>query len=528
MCHSLKEISNSLDVPTCSTNWGSLESNETHELHAAATTRETSSPTFDWDSCLNNVHDSQSNNMGELNLSPQSSCSETLEHDQVFESSKINKNKSKPNEANNPVIPKSDKDAPQQPVLSKYNPRTFGNEDFQRDFQSAWYKQYPWLSYSIANHEANCFACERFMNDRSFKFTNWKKTERLKKHHMSASHQEAMTKWIAYRSNLRQQTSVLKQLHSAHEEYVEKNRKYLKVIMESLFFTAQQNIAQRGHEEERGDLGSFSDVNRGNFLEHLHFRCRDIPWLENMLKSQLEKHVQWTSPAIQNEILQILADLILERVQPDCIACGPFGVIVDETSDISRTEQVSLCLSFVADGVKKEAFVGFYETKTTDGKALYDLITKAISDLNLDATNIVGECFDGAANMSGKEKGLAVRMKDCSPFAVYVHCYGHLLNLALQDTMSEVEPLRNALGTIQSLYNLLEASAKRHTMFRDIEVELDHLKLTLKSLSVTRWWCRWEAVKAVTEQMERIVKALILLANDKDPKTYSDSRIKSP
>ena len=50
----------------------------------------------------------------------------------------------------------------------------------------------------------------------------------------------------------------------------------------------------------------------------------------------------------------------------------------------------------------------------------------------------------------------------------------------------------------------------------EVEVELDHLKLTLKSLSVTRWSCQWEAVKAVTEQMEQIVKALILLANDKD------------
>ena len=96
----------------------------------------------------------------------------------------------------------------------------------------------------------------------------------------------------------------------------------------------------------------------------------------------------------------------LINFQQDCIACGPFGVIVDEMCDISRTEQVSLCLSFIANGVKKEAFVGFYETKTTEGKVLYDLITKAISDLNLDLTNIVGKCFDGAANMSGKEKVL--------------------------------------------------------------------------------------------------------------------------
>ena len=57
------------------------------------------------------------------------------------------------------------------------------------------------------------------------------------------------------------QTSVLKQLHSAHQEYVGKNREHLKDIMETLFFTAQQNIAQIGHEEERSDFGNFSDIN---------------------------------------------------------------------------------------------------------------------------------------------------------------------------------------------------------------------------------------------------------------------------
>ena len=126
--------------------------------------------------------------------------------------------------------------------------------------------------------------------------------------------------------------------------------------------------------------------------------------------------------------------------------------------------------------------------------------------------------------MSGKEKGLAARMKECAPMVIYVHCYGHLLNLALQDTMKEVVPLHNALGTIQSLYNFLEASPKRHAFFGDIKVEHEHLPLTLKSLSITRWSCRWEAVKSVHEQIERIVKALIQLAEDKDPKTYSDSR----
>ena len=126
--------------------------------------------------------------------------------------------------------------------------------------------------------------------------------------------------------------------------------------------------------------------------------------------------------------------------------------------------------------------------------------------------------------MNGVHKGLSTRMEECSPLGIYVHCYGHVLNLALQDTMTQIEPLRNTLGTIQALYNFLEASPKRHALFSDTEVQGEDLKLTLKSLSATRWSCQWEAVKAIYRQKEHIVKTLLTLSSDKDPKTYSERR----
>ena len=68
-------------------------------------------------------------------------------------------------------------------------------------------------------------------------------------------------------------------------------------------YTAQQNIAQCGHEEVRTGLNERCDVNRGNFLELISLRCKDIPWLKSKLELQLQKHAQWTSSAIQNELL---------------------------------------------------------------------------------------------------------------------------------------------------------------------------------------------------------------------------------
>ena len=416
-------------------------------------------------------------------------------------------------------------EGPQQPLLKSYDPKELGNESFTRDFKPEWYKRHPWLSYDTTTNKAHCYACQTFLAEKNpFFFDNWKKPERLAKHHKSEKHQRAMEMWMSIKANKKRNSSVISLLNEAHKQSVKENRMYLQVIIECLMYTAQQNIAQRGHEEVRTGLNERCDVNRGNFLELISFRCKDIPWLKSKLELQLQKHAQWTSSAIQNKLLQIIADLVKERIVNDVKSSGWYGIILDETSDITRIEQVSLCLSYCVDGIKKEAFVGFYATKSTEGEVLYQLVKDSISELNLELENIVGKAFDGAANMNGIYKGLSTRMKECSPYAIYVHCYGHLLNLALQDTMKEIEPLRNALGNIQSLYNFLEASPKRHALFSDVEDENEKYKQTLKSLSVTRWSCRWVAVKSVYDQIERIVKTLLELSSNKDSKTYTDSR----
>ena len=140
--------------------------------------------------------------------------------------------------------------------------------------------------------------------------------------------------------------------------------------------------------------------------------------------------------------------------------------------------------------------------------------------------------MDGASNMSGKFRGLATRMKAISPRAVYIHCMGHQLNLVIKETLTGVKILKDTLGAVQSLYNFIEASPKRHSYFMNVQfggdnnTEDNSFIRVLKSLSVTRWACHYEAVRAVSQEYLRIILTLSHIENDvtSDASTSSTAR----
>ena len=143
-------------------------------------------------------------------------------------------------------LPNDILDGPKQPILKSYDPKKFGNENATIDFNSKRYNDHPWLEYSVEDKTASSYAWQKCIC-KEFAFSNWKKPERLIKHHKSHDHGIAMAKWIAFGENIRSKTSIAKQLDDKRREEVQRNREYLRVLIECLLFTAQQNIAPRGH-----------------------------------------------------------------------------------------------------------------------------------------------------------------------------------------------------------------------------------------------------------------------------------------
>ena len=70
-----------------------------------------------------------------------------------------------------------------------------------------------------------------------------------------------------------------------------------------------------------------------------------------------------------------------------------------------------------------------------------------LTRLNLSLAKIRGQCYDGASAMSGAKSGVAKRIQDLEPRALFTHCYGHSLNLAASVSIKSSEPMRDALDT---------------------------------------------------------------------------------
>ena len=117
---------------------------------------------------------------------------------------------------------------------------------------------------------------------------------------------------------------------------------------------------------------------------------------------------------------------------------------MDETTDISSIEQLTFCVRYLdSDYQIKERFLGFYEVRMdfklyllkkifnnifvilsialTNGEQLTEQILNIMKRHGLAYKEyLVGQGYDGGANMSGCHKGVSARILNVCPSAMYV------------------------------------------------------------------------------------------------------------
>ena len=224
-------------------------------------------------------------------------------------------------------------------------------------------------------------------------FTRWfKGKELIEKHERSQMHREAEKVFLAHNS---QRTITATLMRKRNAERVS-NRESLRCIFDAVFYLARQGQAFRGHRDAGTDEGNLKQllILLGKYNDNVK------QWMHRVEESTAK--YTWTSPQIQNEILTLLHHTVMLQLISNVKNNGYFAIIIDETTDLSVEEQVSICVRHVSNNFTiEESFLGFYKTEKTVSATLLALVKDALLMLGLEFDLVRGQAYDGAANMRG-------------------------------------------------------------------------------------------------------------------------------
>lgn len=196
---------------------------------------------------------------------------------------------------------------------------------------------------------------------------------------------------------------------------------------------------------------------------------------------------------------------------------GAYSILVDETKDASKKEQLSLIIRFVDDNLNiHEKAIGCYHMKKCDAYTLSQEILNIAAHNKLDIQKCVAQCYDGASVMSGLFSGVQKRIVDIVPHAIYIHCHAHRLNLCLVNTIQNNNIVVDFFDTVQSLYKYLMNGYTRYELFMKIQRDKKLKEIHLERLVETRWSYWHSSLKKIQIRYSEIKDVLKVLTVQDD------------
>lgn len=374
-----------------------------------------------------------------------------------------------------------------------------------------------WLLYSPSSGCIFCFACKLFSSKHNafvHGFSDWKHSERIGEHERSEEHRACMLALHSRSKNTgRVDSDLVKQIDAERQYW----REVLKRVVAVIQFLGERGLAFRGDDER---LGS---PHNGNFLGIVELLAKFDPFLADHLQrfgGKGKGSVSYLSSTICEEFIHLMGERTKEAIISEIKEAKYFSVIVDSTPDLAHVDQLTFIFRFVNNGGDVvERFLAFEPIENHSGNSLAECVVAMVENLGLDLTNCRGQSYDNASNMSGKYNGVQAHLKRINPLICYVPCAAHSLNLVGVNAVDSSPEAGRFFDFLQSMYTFCASSTHRWgKVFRDTDV-----KLTLKSLSGTRWSSRAESTKALWKYYAQLREALNNISKDSQEKRETRS-----
>lgn len=330
-----------------------------------------------------------------------------------------------------------------------------------RSFSCTYYEKFTkagfkikreWLCYSIIKDAVYCEACWLFSERKGSLLSPWADegirdwqglSRKIDSHEKSATHLKSCRILDVWRNERTVDAGMQSEIKKETNKWVS----VLERIVNVTLTLAGSNLAFRGHREN-----IIGEPNGGNFLALIDLLSKYDPVLKEILSGPKYSN-KYMSPAIQNELIQLLSNTVKGTISQEIESAQFFSIIMDTTQDQTKTDQLSQVVRYVSilkdeaerptSLVVNERFLGFREITDQTGEALEEEIIKSLEEKQLKLSKCRGQGYDGAANMSGVYNGVKSRIERKQKTAKYVHCAAHNLNLVLNDACSKIQENKN-------------------------------------------------------------------------------------
>ncbi|XP_042391829.1 zinc finger MYM-type protein 1-like [Zingiber officinale] len=228
-------------------------------------------------------------------------------------------------------------------------------------------------------------------------------------------------------------------------------------------FLLKQGLSFRGHDE------SSNSLNRGNFLELLQWYSQRNKEVSKVVNQNAPGNNQMISPAIQKDLTRACASEITLSIIED-IGNNVFSLMVDESRDILVKEQMGVVLIYVNKrGQVIERFLAIVHVSDTSYRSLKDAIDALFVKHGLSLSRLRGQGYDGTSNMRGEFNGLKSLILQENPYASYIHCFSHQLQLVIIAVAKSNFNASDFFNYVTMIVNTTGASCKRRDQLRQIE-----------------------------------------------------------
>ncbi len=115
----------------------------------------------------------------------------------------------------------------------------------------------------------------------------------------------------------------------------------------------------------------------------------------------------------------------------------------------------------------------------------------------------------------GLVSGVAKRIEQEIPTAIFVHCLTHTNNLCLKTLASRSVSVHDSLDLVMGLCQLIRFSPKRSSLFETLQLQLSPGAPSIKPLCTTRWTVRTKAIDSILKNYSVLQNELEIVQQEK-------------